>query len=164
MATARKDKGEWEFTGRHFLIVMICFFGTVIGVNMVMAVVANRSWTGLVAKNGYVESQHFNQMLEAARKQKALGWTASLVQSGDRLVFTLVDRDVRPVHVTDARLKVSRPTHEGEDREFDLVPTAQTYEAEASLDPGVWNAVVTARRVDGEPYRAEFRLVAKSKD
>lgn len=161
---ARNEHGERVFTGRHMLIVMVCFFATVIGVNLVMATLASRSWTGLVVPNSYVASQHFNELLEQAEAQKALGWTPSLDLSDGRLVFTLVDRSGRPVHVTDVRATVRRPTHERSDRTIDLVPTAHSYEAEATLAPGVWNAEVTARRADGGAYRSLFRLVARTRE
>ena len=50
-----------EFTGRHMLAIMLAFFGTIIAVNLVMAIFASRSWTGLVVKNSYVASQEFNE-------------------------------------------------------------------------------------------------------
>ncbi|TIW70058.1 MAG: cytochrome oxidase, partial [Mesorhizobium sp.] len=43
-----------EFTGRHMLFIILGFFGVVIGVNLTMATLASKSWTGLVVENTYV--------------------------------------------------------------------------------------------------------------
>jgi nitrogen fixation protein FixH len=155
--------GGRVFTGRHMLILLICFFGTVIAVNVVMAVFASRSWTGLVVKNSYVASQHYNEVLQEADAQRALGWRAALSQDVGRLVFTLADAQGRPVHVTDARVHLGRPTHENDDRTLDLVPAGDALAADAPLGPGVWDAEVTARRPDGQNYRIRFRLIAEPK-
>ena len=62
MMTKKIDK-QGEFTGRHMAIIMVAFFGVIIAVNLTMATLASRSWTGLVVKNSYVESQKFNSVL-----------------------------------------------------------------------------------------------------
>ncbi len=48
-----------EFTGRHMWLLAVSFFGVIISVNIVMAVSAARTWTGLVVENSYVASQEF---------------------------------------------------------------------------------------------------------
>ena len=55
-----------QFTGRHMLAILIAFFGTVIAVNMVMAVLATRTFGGLVVENSYVATRQFNGWLEQA--------------------------------------------------------------------------------------------------
>jgi nitrogen fixation protein FixH len=157
-----KAARERTFTGRHMLIVVVSFFGVVIAVNLTMAVLASQTWTGLVVKNSYVASQHYNEVLAEARQQDSLGWNGALAYDGERLVFALRDRDGLPVHVLDARVRVSRPTHERDDQAVDLTPTSSGYEAEAALAAGIWNADVTARRNDGLTYRAHFRLAVRA--
>ena len=36
--------------GRHMLLIILGFFGVVIGVNVTMATLASKSWTGLVVE------------------------------------------------------------------------------------------------------------------
>jgi len=163
MTMSDSRTGERVFTGRHMLIVMICFFGTIIAVNVVMAVFASSSWTGLVVKNSYVASQHYNAVLDEAGAQRSLGWRAGLSYEKGELVFSLVDKQGQPVRVADTRVLVGRPTHEGEDRTLDLAPEGDAYVVRTVLAPGIWNAEVKARRPDGQDYRIEFRLVAKSR-
>ncbi len=73
-----------RFTGRHMLLIMVTFFGTVIAVNMTMATLATRTFGGKVVENSYVASQKFNGWLEEARAQDELGWTLGLSLDGNR--------------------------------------------------------------------------------
>ncbi|MER8389332.1 FixH family protein [Mesorhizobium sp. M1380] len=49
----------------------LAFFATIIIVELTMAVLASRSWTGFVVKNSYVESQEFDR--KATRGQDTGG-------------------------------------------------------------------------------------------
>ena len=76
-----------RFTGGHMLALVCGFFGVVIAVNLTMALFATGSWTGLVVKNSYVASQHFNEELmnAAARKMCSAGrvsWPTPAGKSG----------------------------------------------------------------------------------
>jgi len=57
---------------------MVLGFGVVAAVNFYMASLAVGGFHGIVVDNSYVASQKFNSWLEEARKNEALGWTASL--------------------------------------------------------------------------------------
>ena len=72
-----------RFTGRHMLIVMVAFFGTVIAVNVTMAMFATRTFGGTVVDNSYVASQKFNGWLKEAEKERALGWKAEAKRLAD---------------------------------------------------------------------------------
>lgn len=75
------------FTGRHFSVIIVAFFGVVIAVNLVMARAASSTFGGVVVENSYVASQQFNGWLDQARKQKALRWSAAISRTDDgRLV------------------------------------------------------------------------------
>jgi nitrogen fixation protein FixH len=63
-----------RFTGWHFTGIIVAFFGVVIAVNMTMAVLATRTFGGVVVENSYVASQEYNRWLAAARRQDRLGW------------------------------------------------------------------------------------------
>lgn len=71
------------FTGWHFAVIMVAFFGVVIGVNLVMARAASATFGGVVVENSYVASQQFNDWLDEARKEKALGWSATVSRRAD---------------------------------------------------------------------------------
>lgn len=77
------------FTGRHMLMVMVAFFGVVVGVNLVMARLAISTFSGTVVDNSYVASQEFNTWLGEARAQRALGWKVAVdVDAGRHVVVT----------------------------------------------------------------------------
>jgi nitrogen fixation protein FixH len=82
-----------HFTGRDMLLMMVGFFGLVIGVNVTMAWVASSSFGGTVVENSYVASQEFNRWLAAARTQDKLSWQAAQSLSGDRHVVIAVSGD-----------------------------------------------------------------------
>lgn len=64
------------FTGKHMTAIMVAFFAVVIGVNLIMARYASSTFGGVVVENSYVASQKYNQWLQEAAQEKALGWSA----------------------------------------------------------------------------------------
>jgi nitrogen fixation protein FixH len=75
-----------RFTGWHMTAIMLAFFGTIIAVNVTMAVFATTTFGGKVVENSYVASQKYNEWLAAARAQQQLGWTHDVMLDGDRHV------------------------------------------------------------------------------
>ncbi|MEM8973088.1 MAG: FixH family protein [Pseudomonadota bacterium] len=147
-----------EFTGWHMLALMLLFFGVIVSVNITMAVMAGRTWTGLVVKNSYVESQKFNGYLAAAKAQDARGWSTDLSYNNGVIVFDVVDRDGHPVTLTEASLFVGRPAFEQADQTVELTTTKPgRYIATIDLAPGAWALRITGTS-DGHPYRRDSRL------
>jgi nitrogen fixation protein FixH len=123
-------------TGRHVLAGFVAFFGLVIGVNVTMAVLAGRSWTGLLTDNVYVASQRYDDVLAAERQTQALGLTLAVTDAGGRLSFAL--EGAAPAALVSVRAE--RPVGEHEDRAVDLVRTAaSTWTAREKLPHGAWN-------------------------
>ena len=150
-----------EFTGRHMLGVMLAFFGTIISVNMLMAYFATSTWSGLVVKNSYVESQLFNEHTAERRKMAELGWKGTIaVQSGE-LDFGLVDREGNPVDAAIA-VKLGRPSFEAQDRMLELAARSPgSYGVPVTVGPGIWNADVTATATDGTVWKHSYRFTVK---
>jgi len=86
-----------RFTGYHMLAILVAFFGVVIGVNMLMAVLAVRTFGGTVVDNSYVASQQFNHWLAEARRQNATGWKTEVELDSDRRVSVSGARNGQPV-------------------------------------------------------------------
>jgi nitrogen fixation protein FixH len=76
-------------TGYHMTAVFVGFFGLVAAVNFVMAAYATQTFGGTVVDNSYVASQNFNEWLETARQQEALGWTETVVREGARVAVAV---------------------------------------------------------------------------
>ncbi len=74
------------FNGWHIAGILVAFFGIVVAVNVLMATLATRTFSGTVVDNSYVASQQFNGWLAAGRAQRALGWSARIDLDGARHV------------------------------------------------------------------------------
>ena len=158
VSQSKATRQQGEFTGWHMLAVMLLFFGVIVTVNITMAVMAGRTWTGLVVKNSYVESQKFNGHLQAARAQHAKGWRTNLSYRDGQLLFQIQDRDGTSVSLTNVQLEYGRPAFEQADRTATLQAIGQgRYSTPLNLGKGDWMLRVTATK-DGEAYRRDSRL------
>lgn len=148
-----------EFTGRHMLLVMVAFFGVIFTVNGLLAYYANASWTGLLARNGYVASQDYNKVLADARRQAGLGWHSRLAAGRDGVIFSIADAGDRPLAGLDVEATIGRPTHARDDVSVALQPLGPgVYRGAVALAPGLWTVRVDARNGSGDSYRRIFDL------
>ena len=138
------------FTGWHMLGVMFLFFGTIISVNLVMATMASRSWTGLVVENSYVAGQQFNERVAEARAQDALGWTGDLTLKDGVVRYRLTDSMGAPIVLDEASVTFRRPAYEAEDMTVALTKGANgTWTASPEVRDGLWLIDVVAKVSDG---------------
>jgi len=142
-----------EFTGRHMLVVLALFFGTIIAVNVTMAVYANTSWTGLVVQNSYVASQEFNEKAALGRAQSALGWKGGVTYRDGRLGYSLADAEGAPVALTSVKIMLRRPAYESEDMTVELQPDGSAFSAPVAVRDGLWIIDVEADVPGRAPYR-----------
>jgi len=149
-----------EFTGRHMLFVMLGFFGVIITVNVTMAVLANRSWTGLVVGNTYVASQQFNERTERGKEQMALGWEPVLSVEPGHLAYRISDADGSPISLDGVTMLVHRPVSAAADTEIVLERSVDgSYAADVTLDDGSWIVEVEAKAGLEFPYRDVRRIL-----
>jgi nitrogen fixation protein FixH len=148
-----------EFTGFHMLAILIAFFGVIITVNVTMAVMANRTWSGLVVPNSYVASQNFDEDQAEAARQKALGWTQKLTHENGVLAVAMTGQDGAALVGLKLAVKIGHPVTSQFDRELTLRETTPgIYEAPAEIGQGVWDADVTARAATGDIFRLVHRF------
>lgn len=134
-----------EFTGKHLFLILIAFFGVIITVNVTMATLATKSWSGLVVKNSYVESQKFNDHFDAARARAALGWRAEMLLVDGRFSYALSNGKGEAVRLMDVAVEFRRPVQESKDQKAALLPAAGgVYDAEVQLADGQWIVDVSA--------------------
>jgi nitrogen fixation protein FixH len=146
-------------TGRHVALALAGFFGVIVAVNLTLALLAARSWSGLVVENSYAAGLHFNQDLAEARRQRALGWTDGVGHDRGRLRFEVRGRDGTPVGGLKVEARLRRPTHDGEDRVLKLSPDAGgVYRAGDALAAGAWDVEIHAGDGHGLRYRRDARL------
>jgi nitrogen fixation protein FixH len=152
---------DHPFTGKHMLLVVLLFFGTIIAVNIAMIVAATGTFPGLVVKNSYVASQHYNELLESARLQDKAGWQVELAAPDGAITFRLAGSDGvarRRLHVT---ALAGRPSSTLEDRFFELVEGSDGYTAAEKLPAGLWDVDIEARAGDELIFREQRRLHVK---
>jgi nitrogen fixation protein FixH len=135
-----------QFTGKHMLFVILGFFGVVIGVNVTMAVISSVSWTGLVVDNSYVASQEFEQKRLAHEAQVKAGWVATFTYYLPGIArLIIVDGAGQGVDLGDVTLKINRPVGGHDDKLVTLGRDPRGgYTADIQLEPGVWQAKLTA--------------------
>ena len=142
-------------TGWHFTAIIVSFFAVVITVNLIMARYASSTFGGVVVENSYVASQNFNTWLDAAERQKALGWAAKVQRQPDnRIAITLTGVPETGVVVTGvARHPLGRQPDQA------LRFTAQgkgVFVSDAALAPGRWTLRMKAHEGANQPWRAEL--------
>ena len=164
MTTQVSKQNEKRFQGKHMLLLMLAFFGVIIAVNMTMAMLASRSWTGLVVKNSYVASQQYNEKLEAAKTIHASGMYSEIAYENGMLVFALKDKDGTSLSASNLKVKIGRPAFEQQDRILNFLPAPnQSYKLPLNLDQGDWFIEVTGE-VEATVYRRDARLFVDAND
>ncbi len=148
-----------ELTGRHVAIILAIFFGATVIVNLSMALLANRTWSGLLVANSYVESQRYNAVIAKERADRALGWQVEASAGRGRLELVLTDAAGGPLYPAALAAVARRPVNEVEDTPLTFVRVdGSTYRAEQPLDPGAWNVSLEVSR-GAETATMRIRLV-----
>lgn len=144
-----------ELKGRHVLGITVGAFSIIIGVNVVMAVQAVRTFPGLEVANGYVASQSF----DAERKaQEALGWTVAPAYRDGKLTLSVTDAEGLPAAVRTLDVLVGRTTEAKDDVVPEFLRVAGVWEADVTLARGKWMLKVEAEAPDGTKFRQRLEL------
>ncbi len=144
-----------ELTGRKVFAITASAFAVIIGVNILMAVQAVRTFPGLEVKNSYVASQRF----EAERAaQQALGWTLSDQYGNGELRLSFRDADGLPVRVERLSATIGRTTEAASDMVPDFAWRNGDYVAAADLGPGKWMVLLEAFAADGTRFHQRLDL------
>lgn len=151
-----------RFTGRHMMVVMLCFYAAIIAANLTMAFAASWSWSGFVVANSYVASQQFNKKAEEARAQAALGWTSVLEVRDGKVSYNLSDAAGAPVPLRSVTATFRRPSYDAEDQTLTLTRAPDgRFEAGASLNDGAWLVEAEADAGLDTPYRHAARIMIR---
>jgi nitrogen fixation protein FixH len=157
-----------RLTGRHVLIVLLGFFGTIASADAFLIYSAVRSWTGAEATSAYKAGQLYNAEIEQARLQAALGWRidASAERQADQAVRISIearDRTGQPLSALAWSSTLQRPTDKREDRMVPLSEGKAGFYAGtvAELGPGQWDLVIEVSHGGERIYRRKTRLVLR---
>jgi nitrogen fixation protein FixH len=147
-----------ELTGRMVFAITASAFAVIIGVNVLMAVKAVRTFPGLEVKSSYVASQTFDA---ERRAQEALGWGFSHSYERGVLSVAFTGPDGAPADVRNVTALVGRTTEARDD----MTPAFQgrngSYEAAVELRPGRWMVMLNAEAADGTTFRKRFDILVK---
>jgi nitrogen fixation protein FixH len=136
-------------TGRMVLVILLAFFGTVIGVNVTMMKLAIATLPGTEVDSSYSASIGYEKEILAAQDQAARDWRVDAHIARDRngvatLEVEARDKDGRPVSGLSFQGRLERPT----DKRADLVVALSevgngVYRGSvAALAPGQWDLVI----------------------
>ncbi|MBF0186839.1 MAG: FixH family protein [Magnetococcales bacterium] len=144
---------------------IVAFFVVVFLANAVFVYLSQATWNGLVTDKHYEKGLAFNQVLDAQRRQDALGWQARWIPEPlnagqpSTLLYRLNDLDGTPISGAEVSVLFFRPVKEGDDFTVTLReerPGHYTGEATPPL-PGVWDLSITTQR--GEDKHVIVRRV-----
>jgi nitrogen fixation protein FixH len=152
--TNATDTGK-PLTGRKVLLIAIAAFGTIVAVNITLAVKAISTFPGLEVANSYVASQSFN---EDVRTQTALGWHVDAGYENGMLRISFLDDADTPVVVNGLEATVGRATQARDDQTPQFTYTQGTFLAPVELALGNWNIRLVATAPDGTSFRQRVVL------
>lgn len=134
------------FTGRHFAIILVTFFGVVIAVNLLMARLAVGTFGGTVVDNSYVASQNFNDWLAEARSERALGWQVEVTRSAaGGVVVSATGADGQPLTGAVVTAVARHPLGRRAEQVLSFAPDASRFRSATELGSGRWQLLVTIR-------------------
>ncbi|MEZ5912673.1 MAG: FixH family protein [Paracoccaceae bacterium] len=142
-------------TGRKVFAITASAFAVIIGVNLVLATQAIRTFPGLEVKNSYVASQSFNADRAA---QEALGWRVEPRYDGETLTLGFATESGLPADVAALNVLVGRATEARDDQHPAMAPVAGGFAAPVTLEPGQWVIVIEATAGDGTRFRQRLPL------
>lgn len=145
-----------QITGRHVLAGFVAAFGLIIGVNLLLAWSAVKTFPGLEVKNSYVASQQFDARRAA---QEALGWAVRADHADGVLRISITDRAGDPVEVQALDATVGRATHVHDDQHPAFTFDGTAYVATVDLGDGNWNIRMRAQAVDGTEFAQRVVLI-----
>lgn len=151
--------GGRPLTGRTVLLIILSFFGVILGVNFFMATYAAKTYSGVDANDAYDSGLAYNQEIAAAKAQAVLGWTVDLNRANDagrtQLTVNVKDKDGNPVGGLDAMVNFYFPATRKFDRTVPATPIAEgVYSGSADLRPGRWEVEISLNRGGKRMFRS----------
>lgn len=144
------DSPPRRLGGRGVFIIAVIAFLVMLAPNIILAVTAARTFSGVVTEDSYVASQDFDRLKAA---QLALGWTVALDHDADVLRLDITDARGQVVRPATLAVTMGRPTTTRADRAVAMLETPSGYAGEALMAPGHWRVEIAATAADGTAFR-----------
>ena len=150
----------FRFTGWHMLATVCTFFGLIIAVDVSMATMAYRTFSGEVASDPYEAGLAYNRTLAQRRAEAALGWTATIDDSPGAVRLRVTDRGGRPVTGLRVTAKLERPaTEAGSVNAVFVESSPGVYDAKLAGLAGAWDVNASAVDKAGRLFEAQRRVI-----
>ena len=160
MSQIESLKPGFRLTGWHVLAIVCTFFAVVIAVDVGMAVMAYRTFSGEVAKDPYEAGLVYNHTLAQRRAEAALGWNSSIAEAPGMVRLAMTDRDGRPVAGLTVTAKLERPATEAGSVNVAFTQSSPgVYEARLAGLSGAWDVHARATDKSGRLFEAERRVI-----
>jgi len=155
-------KVPFTVKGRHVLFGVVGFFAVVIALDSLFVTWAVQTFPGEVSTRAYEDGLAYNRTLAARQEQKALGWTAKVLQGAQpgavRVAFAGPSGETLDGLAVKAAF--TRPATDEGGREAALRNSGGgTYTGQVPLEAGAWDVKLTAADKTGRVFEAERRLV-----
>ena len=138
-----------QLTGWHVFGMFAFGFGTIIAVNLTLAINAVSSFPGLEVKNSYVASQAFDDSRAA---QEALNWDVSAGLEGDNLILRIA-QDGQAIRPDIVSAVFGRATNVAADQNPVFLFENGAFRAAVKAGPGNWNLRLVALAADGTRFQ-----------
>lgn len=158
MTTAAKK----PLSGRRVFVYFFMFFLTVAAVDAYFVTSALRTHTGVVTKNPYEKGLAYNEILEEAKAQEALGIQSEITFSNGELSMTLFDKDNAAIVSAEVTARLSRNMKDIDDINVTLVymDDGEYTVVVPDLDSGLWTAYLDAKW-DSNTYRKSLKFTVQ---
>lgn len=158
--------GGRPLTGRSVLLMVVAFFGVMLGVNFYMATVAVKTFSGIDADNPYDSGLAYNKEIAAAKAQGLLGWKVDLTRTADgpatEITATVKDKDGQPITGLDVSMHFYYPATRKLDREVVAAAVANgVYSGSAQLTHGQWEVEIDLKRNGKREFRSRNQLTVE---
>jgi nitrogen fixation protein FixH len=145
------------------LICLLAFFGTIIGMNVVLIRVAVSSFSGVETESSYKAGLAFKNDVAAAHAQDALHWTVEASLQRDsaetRIAVSAKDAEARPLSGLTLEARLAHPTDKRRDIAVDFVElTPGQFQSLTPVPQGQWDLVIGLKRSDETVFRSKSRI------
>lgn len=138
-----------KINGWHVFAMFAFGFGTIIAVNLTLAINAVRSFPGLEVKNSYVASQGFQAQRNA---QEALAWDVKATLQADQLTLQFAKGGQAVAPQIESAV-FGRATSVAADQTPDFTFENGSFTAQVIAGPGNWNLRIVAVADDGTRFQ-----------
>ena len=153
-------------TGFKVLLMLLAFFGVVIGVNVIMMRLAIETLPGTEVDSAYSASLGYEKEIAAARDQEARHWQvdAHVERAADGAAVLRVearDKDGKPVTGLKFQGRFERPADKRADLSVALaeIGTGVYRGRGEKIAPGQWDLVLEGNGVAGRMFLSKNRVV-----